>query len=289
MNNYDYQSGKKKELSVLTESEFDIWSELIYSKARIRMEPHKRILVSNRLRRRLDALSLSTFEEYYKLLQMSSEAGDEWTRFLEVITTNETYFNREAVDFDILKKIILPDLQNTYPDKKIQVLSAGCSTGEETYDLAMHIQDYKTKLQGIQSKLEFSIDAIDISNGVIRHASRGIYVNKDLEKLNEKFVRNYFEPVADMEDHFQVVSELRNKISFSNGNLFQVDLQKYHLIFCRNVMIYFTPEDRKLLVDRFYQALFPGGYLIVGGSESLTGIDSRYTTLRHERRAFYKK
>ncbi|MCR9144281.1 MAG: protein-glutamate O-methyltransferase CheR [bacterium] len=255
-----------KEIEDLSEEQFARFAKLVYDRTNITLKEHKITLLSNRLRKRLRALELDDFDDYYRLLT-GDAAGDEQLHFLEAVTTNETYFWRTTHNFDMLREDILPELVKEFRGEKLQLWSAGCSSGEEPYNIAIELTEGMKK-SGVFS---FQILATDISRHVVEFARAGRYSGRKIEKIPQPILHRYFRPVAERAGYFVVRDDIKEKIEFRLQNLFEEagEAGRFHCIFCRNVMIYFDRKDQEQLVQRFFDALRPGGFLIVGHSESL--------------------
>lgn len=261
---------------------FKKFADIIHREASITLREHKLVLLSNRLRRRLRATGVATFGEYLDYLK-SNES--EMRYFLEVVTTNESYFWRTTANFDLLKKDILPALLAQFPGQELRFWSAGCSTGEEPYNLAMELTE-AMKTLGV---FKYSILATDISASVIAFAREGQYTGRKIEKIPPVLLYRYFRPVVDKPDHFEVRADIKARINFRVGNLFVEENRGIHMIFCRNVMIYFGRPEQEIVIRRFYDSLLPGGYLIIGYSESLHMIDTQFKGVHFPDGVAYKK
>ena len=219
---------------------------------------------------------MDSYSEYCEFIFSKDGKESELVNMFDITTTNKTEFFREAQHFDFLSNIGLDEIKNRFrpcPENKLQVWSAGCSTGEEPYTLAMVLSDYK---EG-HSHFDFNIFASDISTKVLSEASLGIY---DIEKVNpvqyemkKKYLLKSKNPKKQI---VKIIPDLRRKIVFQKLNLITESFYKFgkfQLIFCRNVMIYFDKENQKKLVKKFYDALEKGGYLFIGHSETLLTVD----------------
>lgn len=260
-------------LPILSDAAFNNFRALIFEKTGIHMRDGKQILISNRLRRRLSALGLGSYEEYYDLL-VSGRARDELHNFIDAVSTNETYFFREANHFSALQSMVLPEILKRR--KRISAWSAGCSTGEEPYTLRIVIDEFLEKAGG-SGKGEATIIGTDISTSVIRKARDGIYNGRALRFVPQAMLERYFVPASG--GLRQVSDTLRAGVSFRVHNLLKDPLpgDPFDIIFCRNVMIYFDKATQTKLVDEvFAHALRPDGYLFIGHSESLSGFSREF-------------
>jgi chemotaxis protein methyltransferase CheR len=254
------------ELPTITDAEFARFQRLIYEIAGIALADTKKVLLMGRLGRRLKALGLPSFGEYYRYVDSGSDPGERQT-MVDLLTTNETYFFREETHFDFLRQVVLP---RHLPGQSLEVWSAAASTGEEIYTLAMVLADE----QGVDGP--WSILGSDISTQVLGVAQRGLYRMDRVRGLPQACLRKYFlKGVRSQEGTILVAPELRRHTRFMQINLNKTlpAIGKFHVIFLRNVMIYFDNGTKREVVERIVDKLHPGGYLIVGHSESLSGIN----------------
>ncbi len=268
----------------LTEKTFNLFRQLIYEKTNINMRESKHILVSNRLRKRIVALGLGGYDEYYRYLTEGEGRNNELIHFIDAVSTNETYFFREMNHFSALKETILPELFKN--KKRIRIWSAGCSTGEEPYTLRIVADEGKDLLWPGEAE----IIATDISTEVIAKAQAGIYRERSIRFIPEDIFDRYFTALGN--GSFQVRDKLRNRIEFRVHNLIKEDPPEssFDLVFCRNVMIYFDKATQRRLVDEhFAEVLDPRGYLCIGHSESLTGTSNRFSYIRGLKAPIFQK
>lgn len=243
----------------------------------IQLPDSKHTLVEGRLRKRLHVLGFSTFKDYLDHALESDSGERERLHLIDAITTNKTEFFREPDHFDYLHYQALPVLQGKMLEENrrcLHIWSAGCSTGEEPYTLSMVMNEAAEKIP----ELKFDILATDISQKCLVTAKRGIYTEKNISpvslELRKKYILKSRKPG---EDIVCMGPELKRYVQFQALNLvsdsFSIE-QKMDVIFCRNVMIYFDKAIREKLVNRFEKQLVSGGYLFVGHSESLSGINT---------------
>lgn len=257
----------------ITDSEFARFQRLIHDIAGINLADSKKVLLVGRLARRLRALRLDTFGQYYDLLTEGNDA-DERQTMVDLLTTNETYFFRERGHFDYLRDTIVPQHP---PRQPLEIWSAAASTGEEIYTLAMVLAD----CLGVDGA--WRILGSDISKQVLSTASRGHYWLERTRGLPTEYLHRYcLKGVRSQEGSFLIAPELRRHTRFMQVNLNTAlpDIGRFHVIFLRNVMIYFDSETKRKVVGRIVEKLHPGGYLIVGNSESLNGINDTVTLVR---------
>jgi len=247
--------------------------DLVYEHSRINLGQDKQTLLSNRLGKRLKHLGIATYDEYCALLK-SPGAQEEIEHLVDLISTNHTRFYREPDHFTYLTEKILPGLIPKLHTERapLRVWSAASSSGEEPYTLAIVLSEYLRAHPTVNWKIEAS----DISRSIIAKAERAIYRMDAVEPVPLELLRRYFQKgVGEFDGHCRVRPELRERVRYARVNLFQPDYPispKQHVIFCRNVMIYFDIPSREAAVKRLSQHLLPGGHLIVGHSESLMGV-----------------
>jgi len=249
---------------------FSFFSRFINSTCGIKMPASKKTMLEGRLRRRLRALKLASFEDYLEYLSSAKGAKTEIVHILDEVTTNKTDFFREASHFDFLMTKALPALASSH--KKIRIWSAGCSTGEEPYTLAMVLSEF-----GERNGLPFSILATDVSTKVLQKAKRAVYSHDRIEPIPPPFRRKYLlRGRGERDGLIRIKPELRSKVQFMRLNLMDPGFElsePVQIIFCRNVMIYFDPPTQKNLVRKFCMCLPPDGYLFTGHSEMLYGFN----------------
>lgn len=242
---------------------------LVYSEAGIRLGPEKRTMLEARLKRRLRALALDSYARYCDLLFSEEGRGDERIRFIDVVTTNKTDFFREAGHFDFLAQRALPEWTARGMDRPMLLWSAGCSTGEEPYTLAMVLSEYAEAHPGFR----FRILATDISTAVLEKAEMSVYTIDSVGPVAPELRRKYLLRSRDRSsNHVRVAPELRRLVEFRRLNFMDADYgleQKADAIFCRNVLIYFDRPTQERILRRLTDCLMPGGFLFVGHSETL--------------------
>ena len=256
----------------LQDSDFRKIVQLVMDTAGIVLSEKKRPFIQGRLGRRLRVLGLSDFRQYCRLLE--TPAGeDERSNLINAITTNHTSFFREPHHFAYLTQTILPKLKQADDgQRRLRIWSAGCSTGEEPYTLAMTLRDSQALLKGWDVK----ILATDLDTNVVAHAAAGVYDAERLEGVPAAARKRY---VTDLSDgRGQMNDELCSMIAFSPLNLLQKWPMKgpFDIIFCRNVVIYFDKPTQRNLFDRYADMLKPDGWLFIGHSESLLNVTDRF-------------
>jgi len=274
--------------AVLTDDVFNKLKDLIYELSGIYFGEQKKYLLETRLAKRLFALNLSNFDDYYNYLKYSSEKSLEIKELLNSVTTNETSFFRDMpqleVFVDILKQVVQTAGKNA--SKTIRIWSAACSTGEEPYTVGILIKENIPP-----SGINFEIIGSDISSQVIASANKGIYGSYTLRNASPEILKKYFVQTDD--DSYAIKDEIKKMVSFRNVNLIDAKdvkkLNEFDIVLCRNVIIYFDAESKKKAITNIYESLKKGGYLFLGHSESLHSVTSLFKLVGLGKTPLYKK
>ena len=256
-----------------TDRDFKDIANLVYNACGIVLGDHKREMVYSRLARRIRALKLNDFKAY--LAYLDTHKDQEFDAFINAITTNLTSFFREVHHFEFIKSELIPNLIKANKDtKRIRIWSAGCSTGEEPYSLAMTLNN------AFPSNWDVKILATDLDSNVLEKAQKGVYTAANVNGLDATHLKRWFLKSKDGE-HYKVKDKLRERISFKRLNLLQDWPMKgpFDLILCRNVVIYFDKETKDHLFKRYANILSDHGYLFLGHSESMGKEHSNYKNL----------
>lgn len=251
---------------VLHESEFVQLSALIYRIAGISMAPAKKPLVSSRLAKRLKQRNMDSYGDYFRLIT-SPQGKDELQMAVDMLTTNETRFFREPRHFEFLRQGILPARRNGVP---FRVWSAACSSGEEAYSIAMVLDE-------VLGNLPWDVVASDISARILDKARGGLFPLERLQQIPKPYLHRYcLKGVGEFEGTLLIDKSLRERVRFMSHNLLHAPakLGEFDVIFLRNVMIYFDQETKRKVVSHLLPMLRPGGYFLIGHSESLNGVSS---------------
>lgn len=263
----------------LARKEFDRLAEFIETELGIKMPNAKITMVEARLQKRLRMLGLHTFKDYCDYVFSPEGEREELIHMIDVVTTNKTDFFREPSHFDYLVQHALPSLQNETGagiSRPLSVWSAGCSTGEEPYTLAMVLSDYQAKV----SDFKFFIIATDISTRVLHAAQAGIYDEDKVSPVPPSMRKRYLLRSRDRERKaVRIVPELRSLVHFRRLNFMDGDFgfrEKIDVIFCRNVIIYFDRNTQQTLLTKFSDCQRRGGYFFMGHSETQSGLDLPY-------------
>ncbi len=236
----------------------------------------KRMLIQGRLNSVLQKYNMSTFSEYIKMV-MNDKSGAELQQMLNRLTTNLTFFLREKEHFDFITNTLLPEFDQKFKNRELRVWSAGCSSGEEPYTLAMTLMDYYEKKPGGG---RFRILASDLSQNVLSQAQRGVYTMESLKDVPKSWLTKYFDKMGDGD--YRVKDAVRSHITFKIFNLMEpFRFQKpFEMIFCRNVMIYFEKQKKDELIHKYYTWTEPGGYFFISHSENIGTNTTGYKMIR---------
>jgi chemotaxis protein methyltransferase CheR len=284
------RSYRKRDMIKITPEEVNLLSKYVYDVSGILLDVHKAYLIESRLGGIAEQCGCSSYQELHKkaLLDPNNTIKG---KIIDAISTNETFFFRDTGPFELLKHKILPELIDLRSSQgsgllpvPIRIWSAACSTGQEVYSIAIVLKELLPDLGKYQIKLL----GTDISDNAVKQASYGSYNKFEIERgLPRDRLMKYFTPHG---TDWKIKDEIRAMALFKKLNLMLPfsALGKFDVIFCRNVAIYFSLADRKKLFDRLADMLNTGGALIIGATESLTGVSDRFEPLRHLRSIFYR-
>jgi len=267
---------------LLNELEFDKYKKLIYDSSGITFTATNRSILESRLRERLRNATVKSAGEYFSVLVKD---GEELKAFLDSVTTNLTRFFRNTAHIETFEHYVIPDLIKTKKaqgNNQIKIWSAGCSTGEEPYTLAMVLQET------LPPGFDYQITASDISLKSLMIAKEGVYPEARIgDSVPPEFLNRYFDK---RETNYRIKDDIKKHIRFDYHNLkFDSGAKQLDVIFCRNVLIYFDLPAQKEVIDRFYSALGPHAFLFIGHSESLFGMDTKFEFLKTDWACIYKK
>ncbi|MHC1789995.1 CheR family methyltransferase [Solidesulfovibrio sp.] len=279
----------RKELKI-SDAEFAQLRDFIYAQSGIYVADNRKYLVENRLATRIKELNLKSFAEYHAFLQYDAGRRQELNRLFEVITTNETSFYRNPPQLKVFQDMVLKDVLEklkSLRQKRLRIWSAGCSTGEEPYTIAIILHEV---LRSEIAAWDIRITANDLSEAVLAQARAGVYSEYSLRTTPKEIVARYF--TADGAN-FKLKPEVKRLVSFGQINLsdrMQLKrVERSHIVFCRNVIIYFDDEMKKNVITAFYDNLLPGGYLLIGHSESLHNISRAFRPKHYPGAIIYSK
>ncbi len=261
-------------------------SALIYDRTGLSFNESSRFFLEKRLETRISTLGMTIPEDYLSFLMFDGDSEREWDALITLITTNETYFMREERQLKCFKEDILPELARKSPGKKIRIWSAGCSSGEEPYSVAILTKECRHVTDQM-----IEIFATDINSRVIQRAKEGVYGDSSFRAVDEAFRLRWFSPEG--QQKWRLKDEIRKRVTFQRFNLFDMDrysiFAPFDVIFCRNVIIYFDLEAKVRVVERFYDKLVDGGYLLLGHSESLISVTEKFRLVHLTNDLVYRK
>jgi len=261
----------------LPDDVFRLLRGAIYKRTGMWFADSSKYLLQKRLSPRAKELNFDSFQKYFYFLQYDPRADAEFDQVYDLVTTNETYFFREPAQLAAFAEEIIPDILSRKSMRKIRIWSAGCSSGEEPYSIAMLLQE-----SGLYGHAVFEIFASDINQSVLARARRGSYRENAFRATDPALRQKYF--AREPDGSWRISDEIRNRISFGRLNLYDEPrvslLGHVDIILCRNVIIYFDDASKRVVVGSFYNRLVDGGYLLLGHSESLISLSTQFK-LRH--------
>jgi len=265
----------------LSDADFELYRKLIYNESGITFTPTNRSILESRLKEQLRQKGLSSVKEYYTNI---TKDQSELKGFLDSITTNLTRFFRNQAQFDAMEHFVVPELMNikrAIGNNTIKIWSAGCSTGEEPYTIAMMMSDI------LPMGWKYEIVASDISLNCLMTAKTGYYKDSQIVGIPDNYLKKYFDKG---EGGYQIHSDLMTKIRFDYHNLKNDSgMRGLDLVFCRNVIIYFDEVAQAAVINRFYDAMASKSFLFIGHSESLFGMNTKFEFVKTEWATLYRK
>lgn len=256
----------------ITDNELKKLTDYIRANYGISMKEEKRVLITGRLYKALEEKKFKSFSEYYDYI-LSDKTGEAVGTLANNITTNHTFFMREVNHFHYFRDKVLPALR--VKEKDFRIWSAGCSTGEEPYTLAMILDEFFGREKPLW---DTKVLATDLSGKVLEKAASGIYLNEEIASLPPQWKLNYFNSMDSQKS--VMIDKIKNEVIFRRLNLMEKSFpfrKKFHVIFCRNVMIYFDAQTKMELVQKFYDHMEPGGLLFIGHSETLNRDETNFS------------
>jgi chemotaxis protein methyltransferase CheR len=291
------------EIPAITDAELKLLQALVYQECGMHFDGRRTSFLEDRLQRRLKDCQLDSFYSYYRLL-ISQQGKQELTRLVENLTVNETSFFRNKAQLDLFQRDVLEEILRRKRERRdygLRIWSAGCSTGQEPYTLAMMVADalsyyYLRNPLPFDSPLpkplvpapwRIEILASDISYAVLRTAQEGSYAQHQMSAVDYSYRLRYFDKVG---DRYIVKKTVKDLVHFDFHNLKTEYLpQRNDAIFCRNVMMYFDEPEQRRLIEKFYRCLNPNGYLFVGHAESLLGLTERFQMVHRNSGTAYQR
>ncbi|MFA6937394.1 MAG: protein-glutamate O-methyltransferase CheR [Treponema sp.] len=266
---------------LLNDLQFEKFRKIIYDESGITFSDTNRSILDSRIKERLRAENLANVEDYYKLITSNKE---EFKKFLDSVTTNLTRFFRNQPHFDAFVNYVIPHVienKRKTGETKIHVWSAGCSTGEEPYTIAMLLKDI------LPPPYTFDIIASDISLKSLMVGQQGFYPTARVAGIPQKYLDLYF---TKTDTGYQANQNLMSTIKFDYHNLrFDSGARNMDVVFCRNVLIYFDEAAQKVVIDRFWDSMASHSYLFIGHSESLFGMNTKFEFLKTDWACLYQK
>jgi chemotaxis protein methyltransferase CheR len=269
--------------AVMTSDDFKRLSSFIYKEYGIKMPEIKKTMLQSRLHKRLRELNMTNYKEYVEYLFSKEGQQSEVIHMIDMVSTNKTDFFREPVHFDFLHSDILPEIvMGDKPNRAVKIWSAGCSSGEEPYTIAISMSEFSLLNPG--TSFDFSILATDISTRVLRSAVDGIYKEPRVEMLPITLKKRYLLKSKDRTSPtVRIIPELRRRITFQRLNFMDSHYSvpdNFDIIFCRNVLIYFDRDTQERVINKLCTKLKPNGIFFLGHSESITNFDVPLRQLR---------
>jgi len=277
-----YYRGIMADSEFLNDADFEMYRSLIYSESGITFTPANRSILESRLKERLREKGVDSVKTYYSTITTNKE---EMKGFLDAITTNLTRFFRNQAQFDAFEKHVIPELINNIKKgsvgSTIKIWSAGCSTGEEPYTIAMLLSEI------LPAPWRFEIIASDISLKCLMTAKEGFYADNRMDGIPDSYLKKYFDKV---DGGYHIHSDIQQKIKFDYHNLKNDSGQRgIDVVFCRNVIIYFDEAAQTAVMNRFWDAMASKSFLFIGHSESLFGMDTKFEFVKTEWATLYRK
>lgn len=271
---------KEQREFLFTDRDFKQIADLILEATGIFLAEHKKDLVYGRIVRRVRALRLKTFAEYINIIK-SDNGKEEVTFFVNALTTNLTEFFREKHHFDHLVETVLPNILSK--KSKVDIWSSACSSGMEPYSIAMTIKNFLEKKEKFAN---INVTATDIDTNMLKKAEKAVYSEKDVKSIPKVIRLKYMNKIEN--GNFEIAPIIKKMVNFRKVNLQENwgFISKFDLIFCRNVMIYFSKDTQKTLVERFASQIHYGGYLYIGHSENICRLTDKFLL---EGKTIYKK
>ncbi len=266
----------------LTDEEFKKLSEFIYHEYGIRMPPIKKVMLQSRLQKRLRELKITSFKDYVNYVFSKEGQDNEVIHMIDVVSTNKTDFFREPIHFEFLTNTIVPEhVQEMQGRSILKLWSAGCSSGEEPYTIAIVLNECKEKYR---NGFDFSIFGTDISSRILNAAAEAIYKENRVDLIPKMIKYKYFLKSKDrVNPTVRVIKELRDKVKFQRLNFIDNTYNVYEafdVIFCRNVLIYFDRDSQEKVINKLCDNLRIGGYFFLGHSESITSMNVPLTQIK---------
>lgn len=273
--------------AAITDADFNKFREFFYRKTGIQFDDNKRYFVDKRLQDRIAETRALNFREYFATLRFEAN-GSEMQELVNAMTVNETYFFREAYQFDCMVNSMLDEVvKYKKPGGRVRIWSVPSSTGEEPYSIAIYLLERWPQIHSFDVEIMSS----DIDTQVLKLAQRGVYSQRSVGNLPKPYLKKYFTPLRDNE--WQISNDLIDAVSFSRVNLTNAAdtaaFRDIDIVFCRNLLIYFDDLSRRVAAEAMYEAMSPGGFICLGHSESMSRITSLFSVRRFPDAMVYQK
>lgn len=273
--------------AAISDADFQKFREFFYRKTGIQFDDNKRYFVDKRLQDRIAQTRSNSFREYFANLRFSA-AATEMQELVNSMTVNETYFFREAYQFDCMVNSLLDEVvRHKKPGSRVRIWSVPSSTGEEPYSIAIYLLERWPLI----NSYDVEILSSDIDTQVLELAQRGVYSQRSVANLPKPYLKKYFSPLRDNE--WQISRDLVDAVSFSRVNLTNAadtaQFRNIDIVFCRNLLIYFDDISRRVAAEAMYEAMAPGGFVCLGHSESMSRITSLFSVRRFPDAMVYQK
>lgn len=271
----------------LEKEEFDKVREFFYRKTGIYFEDSKRYFVDKRIFERVAESGAANFKDYFSLLRFGNNSN-ELQELVNIMTVNETYFFREEYQFKCLVESILPEIvRNKKSNSPIRIWSVPSSSGEEPYSIAMYLLEHWPDIH----RYDVQIVASDIDTSILNMAKKGLYSSRSVQNLPRKLLEKYF--TKKVNNEFQLHNDIVSAVEFTKCNLIDpvstMGMEKFDVVFCRNLLIYFDDTSRRTAADVFYNIMNPQGFICLGHSESMSRISSLFKIRKFHDAIVYQK
>lgn len=263
----------------VTNLDFELFRDYLEKQSGILLGDNKQYLVTSRLRKIMEKERLQSLTELLRSMQSQPRSGLQ-QQVIDAMTTNETLWFRDAYPFEVMRKKVLPELAQKYPNQRLRIWSAASSSGQEPYSLSMLLDEFERSNPG-QLRAGVQIIATDLSASMVEACKRGEYDALSMGRgLSTERQQRYFEQLE--ASRWRIKLPVRQRVEFRQLNLLDsyALLGKFDVVFCRNVLIYFSAEVKKDILRRIHATLKPGGYLFLGASEALNGLPELYTMVQ---------
>ncbi len=280
-------AGKEAPAIQITDADFQRFRDFFYRKTGIWFEENRRYFVDKRLVERIRETGHDSFRSYFTMVRFQA-SGEELQNLINIMTVNETYFFREEYQFDCLVRSVLPEvMKNKRPDDPVRILCMPCSTGEEPYSIAIKLVEEWPEIDEVDVELV----GTDIDTTVLERARQGIYTKRSVQHVPPALLKKYFDPLPG--NHWQLKAFMRQCVDFRQANVTDAaDMKRFRgfdVVFCRNLLIYFDDRSRREAAENLFGVMNPGGFIMLGHSESMSRISSLFKVRRFPEAIVYQR